>query len=443
MLRTTIAAAAAVGQLAVLTLGPAAAAHAAPVDPDEWWFPAWAVQSEVWPLSQGTGVTVAVIDSGVNASIPDLRDAVLPGTDMRTSGLQVSTGGDGRQDHDVNEGHGTAMASLIASRGTHSGFYGIAPKAKILPIYSNVTEQVISPAIRYAVDHGAKVISISMGTDSNYYPYHCPPQLLEALKYADAKDVLVVAAAGNEGDFANGPEYPGSCPGVLAVGAIGPQSQPWEHTQRQDYVTVAAPGADVGGIGKNGHVYSSGEGTSQATALTSGAAALLRSRFPNMKARRVVQILTNTAKDFGKPGKDDQLGYGVISIPRALRRTVPDNAPNPVYERLDHATVKPSAKPSATPAAIHHTGHSNTMMLVIGVVVAAALAAGAAALVIGARTKGRHAAIVRPAPHQQPGPLPPAPPATYPGAPSQPNGMHGPSAGLPTWPRPGEPPRGW
>ncbi|WP_165975586.1 S8 family serine peptidase, partial [Actinomadura rubrisoli] len=367
---------AAAATLAVgLALAPVSGAQAAPSVPqDEWWFDSWGIKTDVWPLTKGSGVTVAVVDTGVNASLPDLGGAVLPGADVATFS------GDGRQDNDKAEGHGTAMASLIASRGTRSGFMGIAPEAKILPIYSpDVNPDMTSKAIRFAADHGAKVVSMSQGSASGaLFPNNCPPKLVDAVKYAESKDVVLVAAAGNEGSSTNGVTYPASCPGVLAVGAVDHLGKPWAQTQRQDYVTVAAPGAGVGGIGKTGHVYNTGEGTSQATALTAGAIALVRSKYPDMKARQVVQLITNTAKDFGRPGKDNQLGYGVVSIPRALKQKVGANAPNPVYERLDKAAAKsPGGSGARAPEAKKDKGDSSGMLLLVGgIVVVAVLAVG-------------------------------------------------------------------
>src|SRR3954452_11083269 len=141
---------------------------------EQWWFTVWAVQNKVWPITEGKGVTVAVIDSGVEASIPDLSGVVLPGTDAEGGG------GDGRTDvDDANPpGHGTAMSGLIASQGRGTGFVGIAPQVKILPIVSkNLSSK--APGIRYAVDHGAKVINISQGA-----PTTCPADLQEAVGYA-------------------------------------------------------------------------------------------------------------------------------------------------------------------------------------------------------------------------------------------------------------------
>jgi type VII secretion-associated serine protease mycosin len=383
LIQTATAAAAAVG----LALGPVTAAQAAPISPNEWWFGAWNMTSDVWPQTKGAGVTVAVVDTGVNASLPDMKPAVLPGIDL----FHDHMSGDGRTDHDTNEGHGTAMASLIAARGTHSGFYGIAPESKILPIYSPGNSPTdVSKAIHFAADHGAKVMNFSRGGSSSVFKQQCPDEVLQALKYAEQKDIVVVASAGNEGDFSNDSIYPASCPGVLAVGAINRQLKPWEHTQRQSYVTVGAPGADVGGIGKTGHVYNSGAGTSQASALTSGAVALVRSKYPQMKARRVVQVLTNTAKDFGEPGKDDQLGYGVISIPRALKNNVPQNAQNPVYARLDKAVVKKPAggDNQSAPKTKSDSGGSNAPLIIGGIVVVVVLIGAGLFIVMRRRKPG-------------------------------------------------------
>lgn len=331
-----------------LALAPVASAQASPLSERQWWFDSRAIEELVWPKTKGAGVTVAVIDSGVQADLPDLRDAVLPGTDM-TGG-----GSDGRrdtQDGAGDFGHGTAMASLIASRGTKTGFTGLAPRAKILPIVApGVGSTTTAPAIRYAADHGAKVISISQGSPAGSYPHQCPPAVLEAVKHAAEKDAIVVAAAGNEGDSTNEPSYPASCPGVVAVGAFDNQGQAWEHTQRQDYVTLSAPGVNITALGRDGQIWVNGEGTGHATALASGCFALLRSAFPDKSAREIVRLAVNTAKDLGPSGKDDQFGYGALSLRNALSQSVPAGAPNPVYERLDKALAQNANGSSTTSA---------------------------------------------------------------------------------------------
>ncbi|WP_301177653.1 type VII secretion-associated serine protease mycosin [Actinomadura geliboluensis] len=411
----TVAATAAIG----LAAAPAVPAHAAPGPrADQWWFRSWSIQKEVWPVTKGKGVTVAVIDTGVNAQLPDMKPVVLPGTDL------TGKGGDGRRDNDSNNhGHGTGMASLIASQGTKTGFVGIAPEAKILPIAApSVSGPTTAKAVRYAVDNGAKVVNISESSESaGIYPNQCPPELLDAVKYAAEKDVVIVASAGNSGDIGNKPNYPASCPGVVAVGAFGHDGKPWKSTQRQPYVTVAAPGADVGYLGKEGHAYNSGAGTSQASALASGAIALVRSRYPEMSARQVVQRITATAKDFGPTGKDDLLGYGVISIPRALKQNVPDTAPNPVYERLDKVAGGAKAGAGATkPAAADKDDSGGFPILIVGGVVVVLLVLGVGGFLL---MRGRKK------PAAPSGPAPMAPPQPF-GAPG-PGPQQGPPPGGP------------
>ncbi|GAA4235441.1 hypothetical protein GCM10022254_42750 [Actinomadura meridiana] len=362
---------------ATLAVGLAAAPTAAHADPaldkKQWWFDSWHIQQEVWPQTKGSGVTVAVIDSGVNASLPDLRGVVLPGTNVTGSG-------DGRKDLDTEEnGHGTAMASLIASQGKGTGFMGVAPEAKILPIVvSAASDESHSKAIRYAVDHGAKVINISQGGPGVAYPpTGCPARVLDAVSYAAKKDVVVVASSGNTGNTLNQPEFPGACPGVVAVGAIDHLAQPWAKTQRQDYVTVAAPGAGMDNVRADGTVYTKVNGTSDAAAVTSGAFALVRSKFPDMSARRAVQVVSNTTVDVGPKGKDKLTGLGAVSIRRALSQKVPENAPNPVYERLDQALAQKGggggASTAPKAAESDDSGTSPLVYVGVGVVVLAVI----------------------------------------------------------------------
>src|SRR4051812_46269629 len=271
----------------------------------EWWFSVWGIESDVWPVTKGAGVTVAVLDTGVNAALPELSGAVLKGED--------SAGGktDGRRDLDEQEGgHGTGMAALIAGQGGgRTGFMGIAPAAKILPIHDAArlgdkygVYESYARGIRFAVDHGAKVINFSQGVTSAMLDQHCEPGIQNAIAYAADHDVIVVASAGNTGNTTNWPELPASCAGVLTVGAIGPTLRPWVGTQRQPYVAVSAPGDKMPTVGKKGELFADGSGTSASAALTSGAIALIRSKNPHMPARTVVQRLIGTAKPLGGPG---------------------------------------------------------------------------------------------------------------------------------------------
>lgn len=343
--------AAAAGALAV-TFSGLPAAHATPRPRNqEWWFSTWDMQKKVWPITTGRGVTVAVLDSGINGSLPDLADVVLPGTDL------TGRKNDGRTDFDTElNGHGTAMAALIAGQGR--AMVGVAPSAKILPVtvyrkiqgFSN--EDAQADGIRYAVKHGAKVISMSTAGGSAGGSLRCDFYLQGAVDYAIKHDVVLVASAGNDGDTSNQAEAPASCPGVIGVGAVDYQARPWAKTERQPYVAVAAPGVDAGSIGKAG-IFSSNSGTSTSTALAAGAVALIRAKFPKMSAREVVQRVIASALDTGPKGVDLQTGYGLLRPYHALTDKVPSNAPNPVYARWDQAqkegstTAKPATSPSA------------------------------------------------------------------------------------------------
>ncbi|MFI0350676.1 S8 family serine peptidase [Actinomadura sp. 9N407] len=425
----------------------------------QWWFDTWGIENLVWPKTKGAGVTVAVLDTGVEASLPDMRGAVVPGKAFRVSG-------DGSSDteDDGDFGHGTGMASLIASRGTKTGFTGVAPEAKIMPLATPGVADSSSPdAIRFAVDNGAKIISVSLGSPSETHQHQCPADLLSAVAYAAKKDVIIVASAGNEGASGNKPIYPASCPGVVAVGAMDNRGQAWENTQRQDYVTLGAPGVNIPALSQDGRVWPNGEGSSHAAALVAGGFALLRSEFPQKSAREIVQLATNTAKDFGPPGKDNTLGYGVLSLRTALSKQVPASAPNPVYERLDkvmgqvNAQKPPNAK--AAEAAEESSGMS-PLILVGGAVVLI----GAALLVVFLflRRGKRSGPQIPPSPPSHPGygqggpgsfnagpPQPPGPGTGQPqpqyGPPQHGPPQHGPPQhGQPQYGQPpqGQPPQG-
>ncbi|MFG2006587.1 S8 family serine peptidase [Spirillospora sp. NPDC048911] len=337
---TRFLAAAGASSLLALTVATPAGAVPGPRS-EQWWFSAWEVQKKVWPVSQGAGVTVAVIDTGVNAQLPEFQGGVVvPGSDLDRGS------GDGRTDTDAEKGgHGTGMAALIASQGGRTGFVGVAPQAKIMPITAG-NPAAIAKGIRYAADHGAKVISISQGFIANR---GCQPDLQQAVGYAIQKDAVIVVSAGNEGNRANPSNNPANCAGVLAVGAVDNKKKAWIGTQRQPYVAVAAPGAPVTSVGRNGTLVGDVIGTSQAAALTSAVAALVRSKHPQMPNREVVQRIIASAVDAGPPGKDNMTGAGVIIPERALNANVPKSAPNPVFAKYDQwARTQPQGQGGQT-----------------------------------------------------------------------------------------------
>ncbi|MFI0372730.1 S8 family serine peptidase [Actinomadura sp. 1N219] len=366
---------AAIGATSALVMTTAAPAGAIPGPRnDQWWFSAWEIQQKVWPVTKGAGVTVAVIDTGVNGRIPDLQGVLVPGTDA-TSGS-----GDGQvgPTTDLDDSHGTGMAALIASQGTGSGYVGVAPEAKIMSVTSNLS--VWDKAIRFAADRGAKVINISQAFAASG---GCRPEVQQAVSYALQKDVVVVAGAGNSGDASNPSMEPANCAGVLAVGAVDNKKAAWKSTERQPYVAVAAPGFLVNTVLANGQVTDHVAGTSQASALASAAVALVRSKHPQMPAREVVQRIINTTVDAGPPGKDQMTGTGVIIPADAMNATVPKNAPNPVFAAYDRwladnpqANAKPSATKRPKDAATKDSDRADRNLMIL-------LIAGGAIVVIG------------------------------------------------------------
>jgi subtilisin family serine protease len=355
--RRLLPALAAAGLLAAcgLTLVPGPAAHAQSrltpyysPGPAEWWFSGWRVQQKVWPLTEGAGVTVAEVESGVQASVPDLRGVVLPGANL--------TGAGGTGDTDIQagqDGHGTAMAVVIAGQGAGTGTVGIAPRAKILPVIVGASGPAsvatAAAGIRYAVAHGARVINMPFGI-GQASATACDPVLQAAVAYALGHNVVLVASAGNASRYA-GPDEPASCAGVLAVGGIEPDGSLWPGSTRARYVAVAAPADHMVYVGRDGRYTTTGAGTSFAAALTAGAAALIRSRYPDMPWYEVDQRLTATATPAGRPVPSTGYGYGIVNLARAVNAAaypVRASDPSPVYARFRTWLATPAGRAAAT-----------------------------------------------------------------------------------------------
>ncbi|MFI6098422.1 type VII secretion-associated serine protease mycosin [Lentzea sp. NPDC051213] len=300
------------------------------IEEQEWHLDALDIYS-AQDQSRGDGVVVAVIDSGVDAKHPDLSGRVLPGT-----GFGSSKGSDGTTDPD---GHGTGMAGIIAATGRNGGALGIAPGAKILPIASAEKEQftldVVAESIRWAADHGAKVINMSLGFSSSM-----TPSLVKAVNYAIEKDVVLVAATGNEGKEVSAPANIG---GVIAVAGTDRQGKPWKSSNIGADTAIAAPAEGIVTAAPES-VFASGyaemDGTSAASAIVSGVAALVRGKHPQMPAKDVVNALIKTAKDMAEPGRDETTGFGMVNPMGALTAQLPPVERNPLL---------PPPRPSTTP----------------------------------------------------------------------------------------------
>ncbi|GAA3448681.1 hypothetical protein GCM10018962_05140 [Dactylosporangium matsuzakiense] len=305
---------------------------------------------DAWKVSTGKGVIVAVIDSGVDASHPDLEGQVLPGVDLVDPGA-----GDLGQVDPV--GHGTTVAALIAgSNQDSSGAEGIAPGAKILPIRvldkANKYDDpgVIAQAVRWAVDHKAAVINLSLGGALR------SEAIAGALQYAAAHDVVVVACTGNIATDTSIHQvwYPAREPGVVAVAGLGAQAKAksrdagaqsadllWSGSLTGPETVLAAPAVNLTGA-KPGGGYWQVQGTSFAAPLVAGAASLVRARFPRMSAANVINRLIGTAKDLGPKGRDDRFGYGEVDPVAALRTELGEVGENPLTAEAEPVQADPT-----------------------------------------------------------------------------------------------------
>ncbi|QHC25163.1 S8 family serine peptidase [Streptomyces sp. GS7] len=317
-----------------LLFGTAPFASADQIRDGQWPLKAFKAD-EIWKVSTGKGVTVAVIDNGVQSLHPDLKGNVLPGKSFDDGGSgETPPGGDT---------HGTQMASEIAGHGHgpdgSAGVKGLAPDAKILPLRdSGKRADGLSSSIRYAVDHGASIINISMTGGAS-------DGETEAISYALKHDVLIFAGAGNKGE--GGPDaiqYPARYPGVVAVGGVQNTGEIWSGSNYGPQVMLTAPAVDVVAAGDSGtSMYQKDTGTSDSTAYASATAALLRAKFPHLSAG---QILNRMVKSAGLPDSvkgtslpDQKYGYGYIQPLAALTRDIPAGSKNgPLKMPTDQAS---------------------------------------------------------------------------------------------------------
>ncbi|GAA1610432.1 S8 family serine peptidase [Catellatospora bangladeshensis] len=291
---------------------------------DGQWYHSLLRTSAAHRVTQGAGVTVAVIDTGVDATHPDLAGAVLPGADFTDAGP-----GDGWLDTD---GHGTAMAGLIAA---HGRVTGVAPAARILPVRMDSGGD-LARGILWAVEQKVGVISISrMLLDEDIV-------VRQAVEEALAADIVVVAGTGNRTESTT-MSYLARIRGVVAVGGVDRAGNHSAISVSGAETLLAAPCDEVSSTYPGGE-WAVATGTSNSTALVAGAAALVRARFPNMPAAEVVHRLVATAIDKGFRGPDGEYGHGLIDIAGALTKNVSPFSPSPSPSPSDGSATTSSGQ---------------------------------------------------------------------------------------------------
>lgn len=311
---------------------PAFAGSGQPWPRYEWWLRSLHV-TQAWHSADGAGVTVAVLSDGVATGQRYLAGSVITGPDLT---------GPGRGPNSRYYGVlGTSLASLIVGHGQAGtkAIDGVAPMAKVLSIrvtlspgdprwsdtrITSMLPAAIAAGIRYAVSHGATVIDLPADPGVRYPAIASgspaaaggSPAESAAVRYAERRDVLLVAPAGDNGRTSNDVNYPAAYPGVVAVGAFGPSFGKASYSSRQSYVTLTAAGEDVVAASPSG--FRTLNSTTAASAIVAGIAALIRSEFPNLTARQVRSAMTESTVFGRKGGIASGSGFGTVDASRAV-----------------------------------------------------------------------------------------------------------------------------
>ena len=304
---------------------------------------------QAWTATPGSTTTVAVVDSGVNASHPDLAQVVLPGYNFVAGNTNVS---------DEN-GHGTMVSGVIAARQNNGiGIPGVCSACVILPVKvlsanGSGTTSTVAQGIQWAADHGARVINLSLaGTIAD-------PALKSAITYANSEGALVVVAAGNSGSADPGAGSSGGYPaaftsalstGLISVAGVDASNALYSYSNHGSWVTVAAPGAATVPTSSGG--YAVAFGTSIAAPFVSGVAGLALSVSPTLSVSALQSALTSTVTKV--PGLDDATG-GVVNaaaVVRSLAGSPAPAAPAPTPPTAPAASSAPAITPASVTAPV-------------------------------------------------------------------------------------------
>lgn len=285
--------------------------------------------TQAWKITKGAGVKVAVIDTGIDVSHPDLLGSVIQGVDISTPSALVEQ--TPVQDFGY---HGTMVASLLAGRGhgKNLGLIGVAPESQLISVAMRFdlqpqnTDEQVAAGIHYAVDAGAKVINLSLTRNSKDWPALWD----EAFQYAFDNDVVVVAAAGNRASGTDQVGAPATIPGVLVVAGVDKNANISNQASTDGLtIGVSAPATDLVSAYPGGD-YKIWSGTSGAAPIVSGLVALIRSKYPQLDANNVINRVISTATKMTDEPYSTQFGYGLIDPQKALTATLPLVDENPL-----------------------------------------------------------------------------------------------------------------
>jgi subtilisin family serine protease len=330
----------------VASLAVASPASADAVRDREYWLTQYGF-TQAWNTTKGAGVTIAVIDTGVDGSVADLTGVVTGGTDVSGVGSpngQTPIGTDDKE-------HGTMVASMLAGHGHGSGagVIGVAPEAKILSVsvgfgVGNVdSDTQIAQGVRWAVDHGANIINMSLTRNTLDWP----PSWDDAFLYAMEHNVIIVAAAGNRGSGTTEVGAPATMPGVVVVAGVDRSGNAsFDASSQGITLSVSAPSEDLVGASP-GSGYYSWAGTSGAAPLVAGLLALIKASHPGLSAGNIINRLTATAT---AKGSQITYGSGLFNAAAAVTATVPSVTTNPADALKDWIRLNRRATASPAPS---------------------------------------------------------------------------------------------
>lgn len=311
-------------------------------DPDKGYGPTLIQAPRAWDLTAGEESTiVAILDTGLNPQHPEFAGRVVAGYDY------INADDDPMDDH----GHGTHVAGIaVAAMNNGQGSAGVCPRCRIMSVKvldtgNRGTWGTVASGIYYAVDHGARVINLSLGASATSIT------LENAVDYAERHGVLIVAAAGNAAS--DRPYYPAAIPYVVAVGATDSSDALWPLSNTGDHIDVTAPGSRIYSTyhdleQNSGYVYMTG--TSMASPFVAGLAGLLFSQDRDRTAGEVNALIAENADDLGDRGKDALFGYGRVNAYRALVAGNGGIEPNPTPTPADPGDETPvTPTPELTP----------------------------------------------------------------------------------------------
>ncbi|MFD5554094.1 S8 family serine peptidase [Streptomyces sp. NPDC127068] len=328
--------------LGMLAMGAVPQAHAGDVQSQQWYLAAMRAQ-EMWKISTGEGVKVAVLDTGVNPRVPSLRGKVLA-DEVPAAAAYGAT-----RDY---QGHGTSMAELIVGSGADGSLRGLAPDARVVPIRVDLESlkdedeskktSSVAEGIRAAADTDVRIISLSLGGQYSF------PDLKSAVKYAASKGKLIFSAGGNSGPGQEFNAYPAEYIEAIGIGAADKAGAVGKFSQKGDYIDLASPGVNVPvWCDETFTRYCPSRGTSQATAIASASAALIWSVHPEWTAHQVLRTLIDTAgRDWARNNPSNYLGYGLIRPRLVLEDPDIDPGPADVNPITNEKTPIEGAEPS-------------------------------------------------------------------------------------------------